>query len=80
MREIKKILERYPQVSLEEINHAASSWCDPRGEMIAYIRTNVKDLKGFDPLPIVTSEGLTHDSGDIETSPLMFTDPHPQCG
>jgi succinyl-diaminopimelate desuccinylase len=57
MREIRKILERYPQVSLEEIGHAAPSWCDPHGEMMEYIRGNVRELKGFEPLPIVSLGG-----------------------
>ncbi len=57
MKEIKKILERYPQVSMEEINHAAPGWSDPHGEMMGYIQTNVRELKSFEPLPIVSLGG-----------------------
>ncbi len=57
MEEVKKIVKRYPEVSVEELNYSPPSWCDPYGEMVRYIQANVKTLKGFEPLPIVSLGG-----------------------
>ena len=77
MQDIKKILERYPQVSLEEINHAAPAWSDPHGEMIEYIRSNVKVLKGFEPLPIVSLGGTDSRLWRYQNIPAYIYGPTP---
>ncbi len=57
MEEVENIVKRYPEVSVEELNYHPPSWCDPYGEMVRYIQTNAKMLKGFEPLPIVSLGG-----------------------
>jgi succinyl-diaminopimelate desuccinylase len=52
--EIETILEGYPEVSMEEINRNAPSWCDPFGEMAEILRDNVRELRGFVPKPVVS--------------------------
>jgi succinyl-diaminopimelate desuccinylase len=56
-REVEKILSRYPQVTMEEISFAPPSWCDPYGEMMSYLKFNVKALRGFEPAPIISTAG-----------------------
>jgi len=56
-REVEKILSRYPQVTMEEISFAPPSWCDPYGEMMSYLKSNVKALRGFEPAPIISITG-----------------------
>jgi len=53
MKEVGKILARYPEATVEEINYNPPSWCDPRGEMVKIIQANVKALEGFEPTPIM---------------------------
>ena len=55
--EIRKILTRYPQVEMEEINFSPPSWCDPEGEMVEILRANVKQLRGFEPEPTISVGG-----------------------
>jgi succinyl-diaminopimelate desuccinylase len=49
MLEIQKILARYPDVAVQELNFTPPIWCDPNTEMSRFIRQNVKMLKGFEP-------------------------------
>ena len=55
--EVERVLERYPQVTMEEINFNPPSWCDPEAEMMGIVRANVKALKGFEPEPIISLGG-----------------------
>ena len=55
--EIDKILMRYPQVEMEEINFSPPSWCDPEGKMVEILRANVKQLRGFEPEPTISVGG-----------------------
>ncbi|MGE3996471.1 MAG: M20/M25/M40 family metallo-hydrolase, partial [Variibacter sp.] len=57
MNELRKILARYPEVTLEEINFTAPSYCDPYGEMVEILQANVKELFGMTPTPIVSLGG-----------------------
>jgi len=57
MKEIEGVVARYPEVTVEEINFSPPSWSDPYGEMAEILRANVRDLKGFDPLPISSLGG-----------------------
>lgn len=54
---VRKVLESYPQVTMEEINDAPPSYCDPYGEMVDILRDTVKELKGFEPTPIISLGG-----------------------
>jgi len=57
MREVEKILSEYPQMTMEEISFTPPSWCDPFGEMVDYLKSNAKVLKGFEPVPIISLGG-----------------------
>lgn len=57
MQELRKILVRYPQVTVEEINFTPPSYCDPYGEMVEILQRNVKQLSGMTPTPIVSLGG-----------------------
>jgi succinyl-diaminopimelate desuccinylase len=50
---IREIVGRYPEASFEEFNFSPPNWCDPKHEMVDIIRANVRNLRGFDPQPIV---------------------------
>jgi succinyl-diaminopimelate desuccinylase len=54
---IHAILQRYPEVTVREIGGSAPSWCDPNGEMVKIIQSNVEALKGFRPVPVVSLGG-----------------------
>ena len=57
MPKIEEIVSRYAEASVHEENYSAPNWSDPQGEMAAYIRENVKTLRGLDPRPIVSLGG-----------------------
>jgi len=57
MAEVKKVLARYPQASVEEINFNPPSYCPPDGAMVGIIQKNVESLRGFRPQPIVSLGG-----------------------
>lgn len=59
MAEVKKILARYPDAEVEEINFDPPSYCDPHGEMMEIVQRNVEALVGYRPSPIVGLGG-TH--------------------
>jgi succinyl-diaminopimelate desuccinylase len=54
---IEGVLARHPEVSMEEQNYMAPSWCDPYGEMVGILQDNVEALAGFRPTPIVSLGG-----------------------
>jgi succinyl-diaminopimelate desuccinylase len=54
MREVHKIVARYPEVAVEQINSTPSSYCDPYGEMVEILQYNSKQLLGIEPVPIVS--------------------------
>ncbi|MBM3596589.1 MAG: M20 family metallopeptidase [Alphaproteobacteria bacterium] len=57
LAEVNKILARYPQVTMKQINNNPPSWCDPGHEMVEIIRANVRNLKGFEPKPVISLGG-----------------------
>jgi succinyl-diaminopimelate desuccinylase len=57
MREVRKIVARYPEVAVEELNYNAPSWCDPYGEMVDILQKNAKAISGNEPVPIVSLGG-----------------------
>jgi succinyl-diaminopimelate desuccinylase len=57
IKELEKVLSRYPQVTMQEMNFTPPSWCDPYGEMMGYLRSNVKALKGFEPATVISLGG-----------------------
>jgi succinyl-diaminopimelate desuccinylase len=54
---IDKVLAKYPSATMKEINYNPPSWCDPGGEMLGHVQANVRELKGFEPEPIVSLGG-----------------------
>jgi succinyl-diaminopimelate desuccinylase len=54
---VAKVLERYPEARMREMQFSAPSWCDPNGEMVDILQRNVTALKGFTPIPIVSLGG-----------------------
>ena len=54
---VNKIVARFPEASVREMQSSAPSWCDPDGEMARIIERNVESLKGFRPTPIVSLGG-----------------------
>jgi succinyl-diaminopimelate desuccinylase len=77
MAEVDKIAARYPQVTREEISYTAPSWSDPSGEMVGYIQANVKDLKGFEPQPVVSLGGTDARLWRYRTVPAYVYGPFP---
>ena len=57
MEIVKKVIARYPEASVEEINHTAGYWCDPHGPMVGIMQANVERLIGKKPKPIISLGG-----------------------
>lgn len=57
MAEVRKILARYPEAAVEEINENPPSWCDPFGDMVGIIQANVQALAGYEPKPVISLGG-----------------------
>jgi succinyl-diaminopimelate desuccinylase len=54
---IDEIVSAYPQVTYEEINYSAPSWCDPEHEMVGILQANARTLSGTEPQPICSLGG-----------------------
>ena len=54
---LDKILDNYPQVSMEELIFNPPNWCDPEHEMMNIIQTNVETLRGHRPAPVSSLGG-----------------------
>src|SRR5262249_42516334 len=54
---IRRILARYPEAEMEEINYSAPSVCDPNHEMVGIVRANAQALGRPAPAPIVSLGG-----------------------
>ena len=57
MAVVGKVLARYPQASVTEINFNPPSYCAPDSAMVGIIQKNVETLGGFKPTPIVSLGG-----------------------
>ena len=57
--EVRRVLERYPEVEMEETQHTVLDpiCSDPEHEMLGLIQDNAERLSGFRPVPIVTLGG-----------------------
>ena len=56
MAHIRAIVGRHG-ATIEEINATEPAWCDPGGDMMAILRANVRELRGFEPMPAVSLGG-----------------------
>jgi len=54
---VSKLLDGHPDATMRETQSSAPSWCDPNGEMVEILQRNVRELKGFTPVPIVSLGG-----------------------
>jgi succinyl-diaminopimelate desuccinylase len=54
---VDKVIEKYPQVSYEEINFTPPSHCDPRGEMVIILKKNVELIEGHTPKSLIAMGG-----------------------
>jgi succinyl-diaminopimelate desuccinylase len=54
---VDEIVSAYPQVTYEEINYSAPSWCDPEHEMVVILQANARTLSGTEPQPICSLGG-----------------------
>ena len=57
MAVVGKILAKYPQASVTEINFNPPSYCAPDSAMVGIIQKNAETLGGFNPTPIVSLGG-----------------------
>lgn len=74
---LEKIVARYPEAQLNEINYSAPSYCDPGGEMMGYIQDNVAQLRDFRPTPIVSLGGTDARLWRYENVPAYVYGPPP---
>jgi succinyl-diaminopimelate desuccinylase len=56
-QEIERVLAKYPEATVEELNFHPASWCDPNGELLRIIKSNVKQLINVEPMPTVSLGG-----------------------
>jgi succinyl-diaminopimelate desuccinylase len=54
MPKIEAVVGRYPEASITPINYAQPKACDPFGDMSAFIASNVQELRGYRPKPILS--------------------------
>ena len=54
---LAKILNGYPQVTMEEMIFNPPNWCDPEHEMMGILQSNVEALRGFRPAPVSSLGG-----------------------
>jgi succinyl-diaminopimelate desuccinylase len=57
MAAVHRILARYPEASMEELNFSAPSVCDPNDEMVGILRANAAAAGRPTPAPIVSLGG-----------------------
>ena len=58
-RDVRRILERYPEVTVTEAasNRHDATWCDPEGEMLKLVQKNAEALNGIRPAATTTLGG-----------------------
>ena len=57
LKSIDEITKKFPEVSVEQNMLNPPSHCDPDGDMMDILRSNVKHLRGFQPEPVVSLGG-----------------------
>ena len=77
MDAVQAIVDRHPQVSMEEMNHQPPSWCDPEHEMVGIIQDNVEQLRGFRPEPVVSLGGTDTRLWRYRDIPAYVYGPYP---
>jgi len=74
---LDRIIERYPDARVEEVNHSPPSHCDPNGQMIKILRTNAEESGGYEPVPIVSLGGTDARLWRYENIPAYVYGPMP---
>ncbi len=54
---VDKVIEKYPYVNYEELNHTPPSHCDPKGEMVDILQRNVELIEGHIPKALIAMGG-----------------------
>lgn len=57
MTRIAGVLQRYPGVTVEELNFTEPAACDPFHPMVAHLRSNARMVGDVDPLPAISLGG-----------------------
>jgi succinyl-diaminopimelate desuccinylase len=77
MTEINKILAKYPEAKMEEINFMPPSWCEPYHEMVEHLQANAA-LGGFKPVPVVSLGGTDARLWRYKNIPAYVYGPSPE--
>ena len=77
MDALQAIVDRHPQVSMEEMNFQPPAWCDPEHEMLGIIQDNVESLRGFRPEPVVSLGGTDTRLWRYRDIPAFVYGPYP---
>jgi succinyl-diaminopimelate desuccinylase len=54
---VDKVIEKYPYVNYEELNHTPPSHCDPKGKMVDILQRNVELIEGHIPKALIAMGG-----------------------
>lgn len=57
LNSVNEITKKFPEVSMEQNMLNPPSHCDPDGDMMQILKSNVQELKGFQPEPVVSLGG-----------------------
>jgi succinyl-diaminopimelate desuccinylase len=77
MAEVDRIVGRFPEARVEEINSQPPSWCDPYGDMVGILQDNVERLRGFRPTPIISLGGTDARLWRLRNIPAYVYGPMP---
>jgi succinyl-diaminopimelate desuccinylase len=75
--ELDRILTNYPEATVEELNFHPASWCDPEGELMQILRSNVRQLSKIDPMPTVSLGGTDARLWRFQNIPAYVYGPPP---
>jgi succinyl-diaminopimelate desuccinylase len=57
LKVVDEVVSRYPEVTYEEANYTAPSYCDPNGKMVGILKRNVKEIRGHTPKTLIAMGG-----------------------
>lgn len=77
LKEIDKILAKYPEAKMEEINFMPPSWCEPYHEMVEHLQKNAA-LGGYKPVPVVSLGGTDARLWRYRNIPAYVYGPSPE--
>lgn len=55
--EVEKVIARYPEVSVEELNYTPPNHCDPKGELLEYLHQNIEQVTGHKAKALISLGG-----------------------